>query len=217
MDDEEPEGMFSLVGTPDDPQLSEEEMSEEDRDVDIGERSFTEEEVELAHETLEKVREVTRRVSRIISPTNVVVASLFMAFLLFSTFALVFWAVPRDAITVDVVYMQSGPGQVVLVEVHNLGTKPISDVTIEVKFTDLDGDILNSTRFHRSEIPAHTSVAGDDLELLIEGVTVWANYHILVTLEYDYYGGTGEYESWNHTVGDWTTETFKDKADRHWF
>ena len=37
MDDEEPEGMYSLVGTPDDPQLSEEELSDEDRDVDIGE------------------------------------------------------------------------------------------------------------------------------------------------------------------------------------
>ena len=59
MDDEEPEGMYSLVGTPDDPQLSEEELSEEEGQVDIGERSFTEEEVELAHETLEKVREVT--------------------------------------------------------------------------------------------------------------------------------------------------------------
>ncbi len=224
MSDDDPEGAFNLVGSADDPQLEpadlelEEEQveDEEDERVEVGGREFAKGEVELAHEALEKVKEVGVRVRRVVNSLNVVVASIIMAFLIFSTFAIVFWAVPRDAVDVDVVYMQSGPGHVVLVELHNYGTKPISDVTVTLTFTDLDGEVLNSTRFYRNEIPAHTSIAGDDLELIVSGVTVWAEYDITVELEYSYYGGSDLSEEWTHRVGDWSSEVFTDKADRHW-
>jgi hypothetical protein len=139
-----------------------------------------------------------------------------MAFLIFTTFAVVFWVVPRDAVSVDSVYMQSGPGHVVMVELHNYGTKPITDVTLTVTFTDEDGEVLNSTRFFRSEIAAHTSIAGDDLELVISGSTVWANYEIVIELEYSYYAASDLKETWSHEVGDWTSEYFTDKTERHW-
>tara|TARA_B100001750_G_scaffold209524_1_gene189479 strand:- start:3068 stop:3721 length:654 start_codon:yes stop_codon:yes gene_type:complete len=213
---DEPEGVFNLVGDPDDPELEEENLPEGDDLVDVGGQKFTKDEVDLAHEALEKVREVGEKVSRVVTPLNVVFASIFMAFLIFTTFAVVFWVIPRDAVSVDTVYMQTGPGHVVLVELHNYGTKPITEVTVTVSFTNTDGDILNSTYFHRSEIPAHTSIAGDDLELVIGGATVWAQYNITIELEYSYYGGEDLTETWTHFVGDWTSEYFTDKAERHW-
>ena len=224
MSDDDDEGAFNLVGTADDPQLEPAELEgdeveveeEEEEFVDVGGREFAKDEVELAHEALEKVREVSERVRKVVNPLNVVVASIIMAFLIFSAFAIVFWVVPRDAVDLDVVYMQSGPGHVVLVELHNYGTKPIAEVTVVITFTDLDGEVLNSTRFYRDLIPAHTSIAGDDLELIISGVTVWAEYDITIELEYSYYDGSDLTEEWNHRVGDWTSEMFTDKADRHW-
>jgi hypothetical protein len=103
-----------------------------------------------------------------------------------------------------------------MVELHNYGTKPITDVTLKVSFTDEDGQVLNSTRFYRAEIAAHTSIAGDDLELVISGATVWANYEILIELEYSYYDASDLKESWSHEVGDWSSEYFVDKTERHW-
>ena len=217
MSKDQPEGAFNLVGDSDNPTLEEAGLNEGDELVDVGGKTFSKEEVELAHEALEKVREVGEIVSQVITPLNVVLASIFMAFLIFTSFAVVFWVVPRDAVSVDSVYMQSGPGHVVMVELHNYGTKSITDVTLEVTFTDEDGEILNSTRFYRSEIAAHTSIAGDDLELVIGGATVWANYQIIIELEYSYYGAEDLKESWSHEVGDWSSEYFIDKTERHWF
>jgi len=213
---EQLEGAFNLVGDSDNPSLEEAELSDGEELVEVAGKTFSKDEVEIAHEALEKVREVGERVSQVITPLNVVLASIFMAFLIFTTFAVVFWVVPRDAVSVDSVYMQSGPGHVVMVELHNYGTKPITDVTLTVTFTDEDGEVLNSTRFYRAEIAAHTSIAGDDLELVISGATVWANYEIVVELEYSYYDASDLKESWSHEVGDWTSEYFTDKTERHW-
>jgi hypothetical protein len=213
---EQLEGAFNLVGDSDNPSLEEAELSDGEELVEVAGKTFSKDEVEIAHEALEKVREVGERVSQVITPLNVVLASIFMAFLIFTTFAVVFWVVPRDAVSVDSVYMQSGPGHVVMVELHNYGTKPITDVTLTVTFTDEDGEVLNSTRFYRAEIAAHTSIAGDDLELVISGATVWANYEIVIELEYSYYDASDLKESWSHEVGDWTSEYFTDKTERHW-
>ena len=82
----EPEGVFNLVGDPDDPELEEETLPEDDELVDVGGQQFSKDEVELAHEALEKVRLVGEKVSQVVTPFNVVIASIFMAFLIFTTF-----------------------------------------------------------------------------------------------------------------------------------
>lgn len=209
------EGAYNVVGDDENPQLQAAELDDHE-EVQVGEHSFTREEVEIAHDALEKVREVGVVVGRVVTPFNVVLASVFMAFLLFTSFALVFWVLPRDAVSVETVYMQSGPGHVVMIEIHNYGTREISEVTVTVEFIDSQGETLNSTRFYRDSIPSHTSIAGDDLELVMGGATVWAQYDIVITLEYTYYGGEEINEEWTHTVGDWTSEFFTDKAERHY-
>ncbi len=210
----EEEGMFNLVGSPDDPQLEEVEVP--DDLVEVAGRQVSREDVETAHEALEKVREVSEKVGRVVSPFNVVFASIIMALLIFTSFAFVFWVVPRDAVTVDVYYMQSGPGHVVLAELHNYGTQDITDITVVIVFEDEDGNVLNSTRFYRDNLPAHTSIAGDDLELMVGGASVWGSYRLTIELEYTYYDGDVS-EDWSHEVGDWASEYFVEKADRHWF
>ena len=214
--------MFSLVGDPENPELeaaAEEKLSLTDRLRRMASRvaeteayEASEEERELAERALERAREVASQ----ITPMRVILASVFMAALMFSVFALGFWVVPRDAVTVEVVYKQGGPGHVVLLQVHNYGSRPISDVSVEVSFSDADGELLNSTRFEKEAIAAHTSIAGDDLELIVTGVSNWAEYELVVTLDYDNYDGPVGEQSWVLTVGSYTFEQHGLSADRSW-
>ena len=109
-----------------------------------------------------------------------------MAALMFSIFALGFWVVPRDSVSVDVVYKQgSSGGHVVLLEVHNFGSRGIANVEVDATFTNVDGEVLNSTNFGPISMMAHTSIAGDDLEIIITGASIWEQYFIEVELDYD--------------------------------
>ena len=60
-------------------------------------------------------------------------------------------------------------------------------------------------------VSAHSSVAGDDLEMLIVGHTVWDNYVIAIDLKYTDYRGDLQFMVVTHDVGDWAWEEFKDR------
>ncbi|MDP6906384.1 MAG: hypothetical protein QF440_03090 [Candidatus Thalassarchaeaceae archaeon] len=221
-DEDIEEGMFTLVGDPENPDLQvaeEEKLSLTDRIARIvketvdGDFEVSEEERELAEIALERARSVASQVT----PMRVVLASVFMAALLFSMFAVSFWVVPRDAVTVEVVYRQGGPGQVVLLQVHNYGSRPIANVAVDIEFSDADGNLLNSTHFEQSSIKAHTSIAGDGLELIVTGVSSWELYILEITLDYDNYDGALEEQVWTLEVGNYVFETHDLEADRHWF
>ena len=131
--DEQIEGRYTLVGDPDNPDLEaadDSKISLTDRIKRLKKKVFkddfdpTEEQREIAEQAFIRAREVVS----IVTPTRVVLASVFMAALMFSIFALGFWVVPRDAVNVDVVYKQGGPGHVVLLELHNYGSRPIANV-----------------------------------------------------------------------------------------
>ena len=140
-----------------------------------------------------------------------------MAALMFSVFALGFWVVPRDAVDVEVVYKQGGPGHVVLIQVHNFGSRPIANVEVDASFSNQDGEVLNSTQFGPVSLLAHTSIAGDDLELVITGESIWELYIIEITLDYENYDGAVAKQSWIIEVGDYTFETHTLDAERQWF
>ena len=219
--DEEIEGMYTLVGDPDNPDLEEADDSKislTDRIKRMKKKMFkddfepTEEQREIAEQAFIRAREVIG----IVTPTRVVLASVFMAALMFSIFALGFWVVPRDAVNVDVVYKQGGPGHVVLLELHNYGSRPIANVEVDASFSNQDGEILNSTHFEIGSLLAHTSVAGDTLELVITGESIWELYIIEVTLDYDNYDGAVAKQSWIIEVGEYTFESHTLDAERKW-
>ncbi len=219
--DEQIEGMYTLVGDPDNPDLEaadDSKISLTDRIKRLKKKVFkddfepTEEQREIAEQAFIRAREVVS----IVTPTRVVLASVFMAALMFSIFALGFWVVPRDAVNVDVVYKQGGPGHVVLLELHNYGSRPIVNVEVDASFSNQDGEVLNSTHFEIGSLLAHTSIAGDTLELVITGESIWELYTIEVTLDYDNYDGAVTKQSWVIEVGEYTFESHSLDAERKW-
>jgi len=160
-----------------------------------------------AHEILQIVGE---RVE-VIRPKRVFFASFTVLLLLSAMLLIGTWLVPYDRTSVDVVYIQGGGGHVILVELDNKGSRSIEDVTLDIRFLDEIGVEIERTSYFSNEIPSHTSVAGDDLELLIDGASVWENYTIEISLEYNY-RGTKYNERFTHDVGEWTREMFTDSA-----
>ena len=222
-DDEEIEGMYTLVGDPDNPDLEaadDDKLSLTDRIRSMKKKILkddfeaTDEQREIADQAFERAQDVASRVT----PARVVLASVFMAALMFSLFAIGFWVVPRDAVNVEVVYKQGGPGHVVLLQVHNYGTRGIANVEVDATFSNQDGEVLNSTNFGPVSLLAHTSIAGDDLELIITGESIWELYIIEITLDYESECcGPVSKQSWTIEVGDYTFETHTLDAERHWF
>ena len=220
--DEEIEGMFTLVGDPENPDLEAADMDKgslTDRIKRMKKKIIkddfepTDEQRELADQAYAKAQSV----AELVTPTRVVLASVFMAALMFSVFALGFWVVPRDAVDVEVVYKQGGPGHVVLIQVHNFGSRPITNVEVDASFSNADGEVLNSTQFGPVSLLAHTSIAGDDLELIVTGESIWELYYIEITLDYDNYDGAVSKQSWIIEVGDYTFQTHSLDAERQWF
>ena len=221
-DDEEIEGMFTLVGDPENPDLEAADMDKgslTDRIKRMKKKIIkddfepTDEQRELADQAYAKAQSV----AELVTPTRVVLASVFMAALMFSVFALGFWVVPRDAVDVEVVYKQGGPGHVVLIQVHNFGSRPITNVEVDASFSNAGGEVLNSTQFGPVSLLAHTSIAGDDLELIVTGESIWELYYIEITLDYDNYDGAVSKQSWIIEVGDYTFQTHSLDAERQWF
>ena len=76
--------------------------------------------------------------------------------------------------------------------------------------------MLNSTNFAIGSILAHTSVAGDNLELVITGESIWELYNIEIILDYDNYDGAVSKQSWIIEVGEYTFESHMLDAKRTW-
>ncbi|MBR80045.1 MAG: hypothetical protein CMA88_04605 [Euryarchaeota archaeon] len=171
----------------------------------------TDSDSETAHVILEKLGDV----ADVVTPSRVVFASLVALIItLASLFALV-WVVPYDNVDVEVVYMQSGSGHIVLAELDNKGSRSIEDVSVTLRFLDSSGSEVDRHDFYLAELPAHSSVSNtpsDDLEMIVLGQSVWEEYVIEVTLEYRYYGGEKGPQTWAHNVGEWTREAFVDEA-----
>ncbi|MEE2758768.1 MAG: hypothetical protein VYA86_02180 [Candidatus Thermoplasmatota archaeon] len=220
--DEEIEGMYTLVGDPENPELEAtnvDKISLTDRIRKMKKKIMkddfepTDEQREIADKAYERALELVSKVT----PTRVVLASVFMAALMFSIFAIGFWVVPRDAVSVEVVYKQGSSGHVVLLQVHNYGSRGIANVEVDATFSNEDGEILNSTNFGPISMMAHTSIAGDNLELIITGASIWEQYTIEIELDYESNCcGPVSKQSWTIEVGEYTFETHTLDAERNW-
>ena len=167
---------------------------------------------ERAHEILQIVGERVEKVR----PSRVIFASVAVLLILSGIMIIGTWIVPYDRTSVDVVYLQGVGGHVVLVELDNKGSRSITDVQLDIRFLDDDSNEIARSTFETDEIVAHTSIAGDNLELIAPGASVWENYTIEIILEYTY-GGTEYNERWTYNVGSWTMEMFTYDAPMHFF
>ena len=167
---------------------------------------------ERAHEILQIVGERVEKVR----PSRVIFASVAVLLILSGIMIIGTWVVPYDRTSVDVVYLQGVGGHVVLVELDNKGSRSITDVQLDIRFLDDGSNEIARSTFETDEIAAHTSIAGDNLELIAPGASVWENYTIEIILEYTY-GGTEYNERWTYNVGGWTMEMFTYDAPMHFF
>lgn len=165
---------------------------------------------ERAHEILQIVGERVERVR----PSRVIFASVAVLLILSGIMIIGTWIVPYDRTSVDVVYLQGVGGHVVLVELDNKGSRSITDVQLDIRFLDDDSIEIARSSFQTDEIAAHTSIAGDNLELIAPGASVWENYTIEIILDYTY-RGTEYSERWTYNVGGWTMEMFTYEAPMH--
>ena len=167
---------------------------------------------ERAHEILQIVGERVEKVR----PSRVIFASVAVLLILSGIMIIGTWIVPYDRTSVDVVYLQGVGGHVVLVELDNKGSRTITDVQLDIRFLDDESNEIARSSFETDAIAAHTSIAGDDLELIASGASVWENYTIEIILDYTY-GGTEYSERWTYNVGVWTMEMFTYDAPMHFF
>ncbi|MGY8702045.1 MAG: hypothetical protein ACKVHH_04980 [Candidatus Poseidoniales archaeon] len=172
----------------------------------------TEEEYEIAQQAAERLL----RLGRSITPVRVFAASAILLLLLSSIFATWYWVIPRDAVEVETVYFQRGGGHVILVQVDNLGSRTIRDISLTLIFEDSEGFNIAETSWHKGELPSHSSYSGDDLELLVQGYTVWDEYTIVISLSWQDDSGRKHSETFSHQVGEWTSEHFYDEAGKNW-
>ena len=176
------------------------------------ENEITEDEYQASQLAAERLLNL----GKAITPARVFAASAIIILLLSSIFATWYWVIPRDSVDIESKYFQRGGGHVVLVELNNLGTRTIRDITVVVIFEDSEGYTLAETSWHKGEMPAHSSYSGDDLELLVRGYTVWAEYNIILSVSWQDDSGRHHSETFTHTVGEWTSERFTDQAGRNW-
>ena len=154
--------------------------------------------------------EFVKGLQKEITPNRVATAGLILLLFMGAIFCTWYWVIPRDSVMVETLYMQRS-GHLVMSEIHNTGSREITDVEIQVSFQSLDGDVLETMGIEVDSISAHSSIAGDDLEMLIAGYTVWDNYVIAIDLKYIDHRGDLQIMLVTHEVGDWAWEEFNDR------
>ena len=168
-------------------------------------------------ETMEDVRRAKEAVDSLgqkISSRQVALAGIVLLMFMGGLLSGWYWVLPRDSVDVETQYMQRG-GHLLMSEIHNTGSREITDVVVQVHFQSVNGsEIYQTMRIEVDSIDAHSSIAGDDLEMIVVGYTVWDQYLITIELEWTDYNNVEQRQTWDHEVGYWATEFFMDKADR---
>ena len=168
---------------------------------------YQEEIYDFAQQAATRIKDLSKEVNF----TQVALAGLILVGLIFLLSGVYIWVIPRDVVSVETVYIQSG-GHIIMSEINNDGSRAITELEYQFIFLDEEGRILNSSTTEVAILESHSSVAGDDLEFLIQGHSVWENYTISINLDYVNYKGERISQTWDHEVGYWATEEFKDRA-----
>jgi len=149
---------------------------------------------------------------RNINPARVAIAGLIMLLLVGLIASGWYWVLPRDDVEVETIYMQRG-GHLVMSELYNDGSRAITDVTVKVEFQDEFGNLIQEMRIDVDEVASHSSVAVDDLEMIVLGYTVWDEYILEVSVTWTSFDNRVHTESWSHVIGEWASERFVDQCE----
>ena len=149
-------------------------------------------------------------IRREVTPNRVAMAGVILLLLIGALLSGWYWVIPRDSVTVETLYIQRG-GHIVMSEIHNTGSRDITDVSMTVKFQSLEGDVIDMMSIDVESVSSHSSVAGDDLEMQILGYTVWDLYVIAIEIQWTDYSGEVNRIIQTHEVGEWAWEEFIDK------
>ena len=166
-----------------------------------------------AYRQAQEVALLVKERIRDINPVRVAIAGLIlllMVGLLASSWYLV---IPRDDVEVHTVYMQRG-GHLIMTELQNDGSRAIHDVVVEVQFLDSEDVLIQSMRIEVDTVKAHSSLAGDDLEMIVLGYTVWDQYTLKVSVRYTMFDNSQNLMEVNHVVGTYASEIFVDQVER---
>lgn len=149
---------------------------------------------------------------RNINPARVAIAGLIMLLIVGLIASGWYWVLPRDDVEVETIYMQRG-GHLVMTELFNDGSRAITDVTVQVEFQDEFGNLIQEMRIDVDEVASHSSLAGDDLEMIVLGYTVWDEYILEVSVTWTSFDNRVHTETWSHVIGEWASERFVDQCD----
>ncbi|RJU95935.1 MAG: hypothetical protein DWC10_07295 [Candidatus Poseidoniales archaeon] len=167
-----------------------------------------------AWEAAQEAAKLLSTLRKEITPTRVAMAGAVLLLLITMTMSGWYWLLPRDAVTIETHYMQRG-GHLMMTELHNDGSRSITDFRIDIEFQTEEGERIDSVSLELREMEAHSSISGDELEMMVVGYTVWDTYRLVIDVEYvDYTGELRQFEV-THEVGYWSQEIFMDKAERH--
>ena len=166
-------------------------------------------------EAAQEAAKILTTLRREITPARVAMAGAVLFMLITLTVSGWYWVLPRDSVTVETHYMQRG-GHLMMTELHNDGSRAITDVVLEIEFQTLEGSLIDSMSLELDVLESHSSISGDDLEMMVIGYTVWEEYNLVIDLEYrDYTGQLRQPGTFTHQVGEWSQEILIDQAERH--
>lgn len=149
---------------------------------------------------------------RDINPVRVAIAGLILLLLVGLVASGWYWAIPRDDVEVHTVYMQRG-GHLVMAELQNDGSRAIRDVVVEVQFLDSQDVLIQTMKVEVDVVKAHSSLAGDDLEMMILGYTVWDEYTLRISVRYTMFDNSQNLMEVDHVVGSYASEIFVDQVE----
>tara|TARA_B100000459_G_scaffold2572_2_gene1659 strand:- start:1487 stop:2131 length:645 start_codon:yes stop_codon:yes gene_type:complete len=165
-----------------------------------------------AYRQAQEVALLVKERIRDINPLRVAIAGLILLLFVGLLASGWYWMIPRDDVEIHTVYMQRG-GHLVMTELQNDGSRAIHDVVVEVQFLDSQDVLIQTMRIEADTVKAHSSVAGDDLEMMVLGYTVWEEYTLRISVRYTMFDNSQNFMEVNHVVGTYATEFFVDQVE----
>jgi len=161
---------------------------------------------QAAKEYGELVQDIAERVH----PWRVALSGILLLVLLGGIVSTWHWVIPRDDVSVETLYLQRS-GHIVLSEIHNEGSRAITEVSIMVQFIDSQGDMVDMFSVYIGNISSHSSVAGNDMELVMMGISIWDEHTVRIDFDWTDHSGKSHSKTWVHPVGEWAFEKFVDE------